>query len=120
VKTNAFPKRLRVLGNDEFKAVIAKRRRFGDNLMVLYIAPNGREYARLGVSISSAVGGAALRNRFKRLVREVFRLNRGQIAAGFDYVVTASAELTKKLIFEQVKESFLKLAQEAIKKNAKQ
>jgi ribonuclease P protein component len=110
VKQHGFPKKFRLGGNEEFKAVIAKRRRFGDTAIALYIAANGREYSRLGVSISKAAGNAAVRNRFKRLTREVFRLNREQIPAGFDYVVIGSSRMAKELTFENVKESFLKLA----------
>jgi ribonuclease P protein component len=107
LKKNAFPKRLRLTSNDEFKAIIGRRRRFGDNVLVLYAAPNGREYSRLGVSAGKAAGNAVVRNRFKRVVREVFRLNREQMPAGFDYVVIGTA---KELTFDKVKESFLKLS----------
>jgi len=110
LKKNAFPKKFRLGGNDEFKAVIAKRRRLGDNMLALYVAANGREYSRLGVSVGKAAGNSPVRNRFKRLMREVFRLNREQIPAGFDYVAIASSKAAKKLTFENVRESFLKLA----------
>ena len=79
-------------------------------MLALYVASNGREYSRLGVSVGKTAGNAAVRNRFKRLVREVFRLNREQIPTGFDYVTIASSKATKELTFENVKESFLKLA----------
>ena len=108
VKKNAFPKRFRLLGNEEFSAVMAERQRFSDNLMVIYVARNDREYSRLGVSAGRTAGGAVERNRFKRLVREVFRQNREQIPAGLDYVVI-SPKATKGITFEKVKESFLKL-----------
>ena len=109
MKQNAFPKRLRLGGNEEFKAVIANRRRFSDNVLVLYVAPNSREYSRLGVSVGRAAGNSVVRNRFKRLVREVFRLNREQLPAGFDYVAIGS-KTAKGLTFENATESLLKLA----------
>ena len=110
MKKNAFPKKYRLGQNEEFKAVIARRRRFSDNVLALYVAANGRKYSRLGVSVGKAAGNAAVRNRFKRLVREVFRLNREQIPAGFDYVTIASSKAVKELTFEKAKESFLNLA----------
>jgi ribonuclease P protein component len=110
VKKNAFPKKYRLGQNEEFRAVIAKRRRLGDTVLALYVASNGREYSRLGVSISKAAGNAVVRNRFKRLMREVFRLNRERIPAGFDYVAIASSKAAKGLTFANVRESFLKLA----------
>jgi ribonuclease P protein component len=110
VKQNAFPKRLRLGDNEEFKTVIAKRRRFSDNVLALYVAPNSREYSRLGVSVGRTAGNAVVRNRFKRLIREVFRQNREQLPSGVDYVVIGSSKLAKELVFENIKESFLKLA----------
>lgn len=109
MKQNAFPKKFRLGGNDEFKAVIAERRRLGDNVLSLYFAANGREYSRLGISVGRSAGSSPVRNRFKRLVREVFRLNREQVPAGFDFVAIPGRK-AKEATFEVVKESFLKLA----------
>jgi ribonuclease P protein component len=44
--------------------------------------------ARLGLAVSRRVGGAVVRNRVKRRVREWFRHRRG-LLAGLDLVVTA-------------------------------
>jgi ribonuclease P protein component len=54
--------------------------------------PNGLQALRLGVSASKRLGGAAVRNRAKRLIRELFRRNRPD-GAGLDLVVVPKAEL---------------------------
>lgn len=41
--------------------------------MVLYACPNGLSVNRLGVSVSRKVGGAVVRNRIKRRIKESFR-----------------------------------------------
>jgi ribonuclease P protein component len=46
---------------------------------------------RLGIAATKKLGGAVVRNRAKRLIREVFRRNK--IAAGFDVVVIPRREL---------------------------
>ena len=45
--------------------------------------------SRLGVSVGRKFGGAVVRNRFKRMVREAFRQCAAIRAAGFDIVVVA-------------------------------
>lgn len=48
------------------------RRRHGA-LAVLHVAPNDRQHPRLGITASRKVGKAAVRQRLKRRVREVYR-----------------------------------------------
>jgi ribonuclease P protein component len=43
--------------------------------------------ARLGLTVPRAVGGAVVRNRIKRRLREVFRLHRAKIAPQWDIVL---------------------------------
>ncbi len=45
--------------------------------------------ARLGLSIGRRVGGAVVRSRLKRLLREAFRLEQHALPPGFDLVVVA-------------------------------
>ena len=46
-----------------------------------------RSTARLGLTVPRAIGGAVVRNRIKRRIREAFRLRRAEIGSQWDIVV---------------------------------
>ncbi len=54
----------------------------------LHALPNHLPHARLGLSIGRRVGGAVVRSRMKRLIREAFRLEQHALPPGLDFVVS--------------------------------
>ena len=63
-------------------------RRVSDAVVTLYAIENPTcDHARMGVGVSAKHGGAVVRNRIKRLCREAFRLTRGELPGGWDYVI---------------------------------
>ena len=54
---------------------------------VVFGHPNGLPYPRLGLSVSKRLGGAVVRNRWKRLLREAFRQIRPHLPVGIDLIV---------------------------------
>lgn len=122
LKRLSFSKKKRLVSNKQFEAALAHNVRVADGLLVLYVAENDCGCPRLGVSVGKSCGGAVRRNRLKRLLREVFRLNQDRIPAGLDYLLMISPQWPKKEYkaagaeknlkqptFEQVKASFLAL-----------
>jgi len=97
LKTQSFPKGKRLLTNRGFKQVIDSGTRAGDGLLVVYACPNSLDHSRIGISLGRSCGGAVVRNRLKRLIREAFRLNSGRIPSGFDYVVLVGSNWPKKI-----------------------
>ena len=77
--------------------------------MALYVRKNGREQSRLGLTVSTKVGKAVVRNRTRRRLREVYRTNEDKRSPGYDIVVVARvrAAHTKYQVLEK---EFLKLA----------
>jgi ribonuclease P protein component len=55
--------------------------------------PNGRTEHRLGIAAGRKLGGAVVRNRARRLLRESFRRLVPTAGEGFDLVVVAGADL---------------------------
>lgn len=91
-----YRKRHRIRGSDEFDAVFAYKVRKSKGPITVFVMPNDHDEHRLGLSIGRRVGGAVERGRVKRMIREAFRHERGQLpmtseGRGFDIVVTARA-----------------------------
>jgi len=62
--------------------------------------------ARLGVVVSSKVGGAVIRSRARRLLRESFRLHRHELAQPVDLVLVARPSIADCALAE-VEKDFL-------------
>ena len=124
LKRSSFAKSKRLVSNGQFKEVLARGLRVSDGLLTLYMAKNDCGHSRLGVSVGKSCGGAVVRNRIKRLLREAFRQSQDRIPAGFDYLVMISRSYTKsdksghkeairQLTFQQVSASLLSLVSQA-------
>jgi ribonuclease P protein component len=73
----------------EFDRVYRARASAANGLMVVYGLPNEGPYTRLGLSVSRKVGGAVVRNRWKRVLREAFRLQTANLPPQLDLIVVA-------------------------------
>jgi ribonuclease P protein component len=74
-----FPKRMRLLRASEFERVFEARNSASDAWIVLYGAASETGYPRIGLTVSRRVGDAVERNRWKRLLREAFRLSQTEL-----------------------------------------
>lgn len=69
------PERLR--RRPEFLKVQQHGTRSRGQFLTLFLLPNRLDVSRLGIIASRRLGGATRRNRAKRVVREIFRRNKG-------------------------------------------
>lgn len=78
-KRLTFPKQVRLLKGSEFDAVFSGKCSAADGVLVVYARPSEAAIPRLGLVVSRKVGNAVRRNRWKRLLREAFRLGQYEL-----------------------------------------
>jgi len=79
------------------------------NFLIIIFSRKNSELRRLGISVSKKVGGAVKRNRVKRLLREFFRLNKGQLPAACDFLFVAkpgAAQLNFSALSQELMDFF--------------
>ena len=86
-RRDRFPRTLRIRRQADFDRVYQRNVYAADGVLVVQGRSNGLSISRLGLSVSRRVGNAVVRNRWKRLIREVFRRQRTAMPAGLDLVV---------------------------------
>jgi len=84
-----YPKEARIRRRAEFLALQRESRRRHTAHLVLLRRPTSGATSRLGVTVSSRIGNAVVRNRVKRLIREVFRQCRADLLPPEDLIVIA-------------------------------
>lgn len=83
----------RIRRRPDFQQVYDRGFKIGGRYSTVFLLPHaaGSAPSRLGIAATKKLGGAVVRNRAKRLIREVFRRNK--IAPGFDVVVIPKRSL---------------------------
>ncbi|MEW5762479.1 MAG: ribonuclease P protein component [Bacillota bacterium] len=82
--------RLRTLKKKrDFTRVYARGKHKAGRLLVLYGLPSGRPGVRFGFVVGRRIGSAVVRNRVRRILREVCRRHMERFRDGYDFVVVA-------------------------------
>ncbi len=79
-----LPKRYRLQRSSDLQRVRQRGQSWRHPLAILLVTTNDLEVSRFAFAAGRSVGGAVVRNRAKRLLREAVRLNLAKINPGFD------------------------------------
>jgi ribonuclease P protein component len=83
-------RRHRLSRSRDFDAVYRHGRSVSTRFLVLYWFPRAAdEEARLGIAVPKQLGGAVVRNKMKRQLRETWRAMLDRVPPGSDYVLIA-------------------------------
>ena len=80
--------------------------------LVLYARKNRTATNRVGVTVGKKLGHAVIRNRVRRRLREVYRLNEDRFLPGWDIVVVARSRCISAN-FGKLTQAYLSLAEKA-------
>jgi ribonuclease P protein component len=98
--------------NAQFRCVYAKGRRVEGRLAVLYMLDAPGEPRAVGIVTSRKIGGAIVRNRARRLLREAYRLNQHKMKDNVQLVLVARTAINGRRLAE-VEAAVLALLEEA-------
>lgn len=74
-------------GRDDAQGGARRGGRLKSPQFVVFYCANGGARSRFGISVKKAVGGAVVRNRIRRRIREILRRNLLEIPSGWDFVM---------------------------------
>ncbi len=80
--------------------------------LVLYARRNRLGVNRVGITVSKKLGHAVVRNRVRRRLREIYRLNEAAFRPGWDIVVVARSRAIAAP-FRELTDAYLSLAEKA-------
>jgi ribonuclease P protein component len=83
-----------------------------NGFLVLYARKNRTDTNRVGITVSKKLGKAHIRNRVRRRLREVYRLNEDKFLPGYDIVVVARSRCIEAP-FDQLTKAYLSLSKKA-------
>lgn len=81
----------RLSSKSYIKKVFKQGKKFSCLGATLFVLPNKLDYSRFLCTFKRGFRGAVLRNRIRRLSKEIYRLNKHVIDSGFDIILLASA-----------------------------
>lgn len=97
--------------NYEVRRIYRKGKSAVSPQLVIYCQRNRRGHSRLGVSVSTKLGCAVVRNRVRRRIREIYRLNKAKMLPGYDLIVVARVRAVET-DYQKLDRTYLRLLEQ--------
>ena len=97
--------------NYEFRRIYRKGKSAVSPQLVIYCQRNRRGHSRLGVSVSTKLGCAVVRNRVRRRLRELYRLHKAELLPGYDLIVVARVRAVET-DYQKLDRTYLRLLEQ--------
>lgn len=107
-KKFSFFKKNRLSNNCDFENVLKNGKHLKCKFFTLKILKNNLEYPRLGIRINKKISNAVKRNKTKRMIREIFRMNKNEFNENIDIVLIPYSNILSAN-FDTLNKEFLKL-----------
>ena len=75
--------------NKEFKFAYRRGHKYVSRSVVMHHYKNNTDHNKIGITVSTALGCAVVRNRVKRYIREAFKDYKAKIKVGYNIVFVA-------------------------------
>ena len=93
--------------NSDFRRLYAKGKSAVNPYLVVYCRKNRENRNRFGYTVSAKLGHAVVRNRVRRRLREIVRLNGARLVPGYDVVIVARSRCVDAE-YRKMEEAYLK------------
>ena len=97
--------------NYEFRRIYRKGKSAVSPWLVLYCQKNRQGRTRLGITVSTKLGKAVVRNRVRRRLREIWRLNKDVLQPGWDIILVARGRAVRSS-YKKLNDTYLQLLAE--------
>ncbi len=97
--------------NYEFRRIYRKGKSVVTPSVVVYCQKNRKGNSRLGITVSTKLGHAVVRNRVRRRLREIYRLNRDRMKPGYDLIVVARVRAAHQT-YQKIESAYLTALEE--------
>lgn len=101
-------KKYRLRKNNEFRYVYDRGKSYANKYLVMFFIKNDFGYNRVGFATTKKLGNSVVRSKFKRRMKESYRLNSHKFKQGYDIIFLSRAN-AKDITYKQVESAILHL-----------